>query len=384
MEFKLITKKLQNQLSDEEELIFKKWYDADVKHRDYFYKIRNNNYKNIESIQTKEAWKNIFKKLQLKKSRPYWQLSIAASIILIFGIICFFKIPNDFTAPEIQTLPNKTIAVVTEGKPVLTLENGNNIILNEENYNSQNVNSNGKELLYKRSTLADSIDLKYNVLTVPRGSDFFVRLSDGTNVWLNSESQIRYPVEFAGKSREVELIYGEAYFEVTSSALHDGANFIVTSHDQSVEVIGTVFNLASYQDSENTTTTLVEGKVMLNYKSTLEAQELKPSQQASFNNQTNQIEIKRVKTEDVTSWRNGILRFNNKTLEDIMASLSRWYNLEVHYEDENLKQQQFNGVFRKAQKIESILESIEKTKKAQFVIKDQTIYIVKATFNNSK
>ena len=376
MQFELLIKKLKNQLSAEEEIIFTEWYNSDVRHREYFYKIRKNHYKNFEPLERKEAWSLLSKKLNLKKPKPYLKLAIAASFIGLIGFLNYFNVKPNISESAPESAIAKSIIEQEEGKAVLTLGNGTDVVLTNQGYHNQNIKSNGSELIYAGSN-SETVqeEIVYNYLSVPRGGDFFVQLSDGTKVWLNAESKLKFPVEFKGNSREVELIYGEAYFEVSPSTLHRGANFIVRNQNQTIEVLGTEFNLKAYKEDKSIVTTLVEGKVSLGNSRMSNVKTLIPSQQATFSLETNKLNIELVNTDDATAWRKGILRFQNKSLKDIMVALSRWYDLEVNFEDEAIEQQRFNGIFRKTQEIGNILESIQKTQVATFQVDGKKIFV---------
>ena len=148
-------------------------------------------------------------------------------------------------------------------------------------------------------------------------------LSDGTKVWLNSESQLKYPVAFNdGETRQVELVYGEAYFDVSPSTAHKGARFKVFNQSQEVEVLGTEFNIKAYKDETNIYTTLVEGKVAISAAG--KNQILKPNQQSNLNLETGSIEITTVDVYNETTWIDGIFSFENKPLKEILKVLSRW------------------------------------------------------------
>ncbi len=149
---------------------------------------------------------------------------------------------------------------VGKDKATLTLGDGDVVVLDEENtFKTDKVKSNGKELIYNDDKNKNT-EIVYNYLTIPRGGQFHVKLSDGTEVWLNSESQLKYPVTFIdGSTREVELVYGEAYFDVSPSTEHNGSRFKVINQNQKIEVLGTEFNIKAYK-KEDVLTTLVEGK----------------------------------------------------------------------------------------------------------------------------
>ena len=167
--------------------------------------------------------------------------------------------------------------------------------------------------------------LKYNYLTIPRGGKFFVELSDGTKVWLNSETQLKFPVQFiAGQSREVELVYGEAYFEVSHSTDHDGDSFVVNQNEQQIEVLGTAFNISAYKGDNVIYTTLVNGSVALSKADAKDI--LKPGQQAKNIINASRFDIYEVDVAGATAWKDGLFMFNDETLEEMMNQLAHNFN----------------------------------------------------------
>lgn len=313
--------------------------------------------------------KNIFDKIQLelkgtkkKKTskkifffkRKVFKYGVAASLLILVSIMFFVKrnteLNNDIEAPVIV---NNDIEIGTD-KATLTLEDGTTIALEKgQQYITDNLRSDGEALIYKNQTSENS-KILYNYLTIPRGGQFHVVLSDGTEVWLNSASQIKYPKLFkAGEARQVELVYGEAYFDVSPSKKHQGSTFEVISKGQKIEVLGTKFNVKAYQDELFTYTTLVEGKVSLN---TLKNKTvLKPKDQHVLHIITNKVTINQVDVYYETAWIKGLFAFKNKSLKDIMTVLSRWYDIDVVFEDKKLETIEFKGVISKNQNIEEIL-----------------------------
>jgi len=376
MEFELIVKKLKNELSPKEAVAFGKWYNASAKHRAYFAKVSGNYLKETAPVATDEAWKSISSKLNKDQKNQYWKIAIAASIIGIITLSGFLQLIN---TPPITNIPNAMTSSpikIGDDKAILTLGNGTNIVLTNNTYQNNYIKSNGTQLIYDSINSQPNAEaIVYNYLTIPRGGEYFVKLSDGTKVWLNSDSKLKYPVRFSGTSRKVELIYGEAYFEVSPSTLHDGANFIVATQNQVVEVLGTEFNIKAYQEDAIIATTLVEGKVSLTNSATQQQEYLMPNQQLKLNTKTNKVSIQQVDPENIVSWKNGFFKFKNTSLKEIMIVLSRWYDMDVAFKDKDLKKKKFNGVFSKKQQIENILEAIQKTREAAFKIEGEKILI---------
>lgn len=388
MEFQLLLKKIKNELSPEEEVVFNRWYRASGKHRSYYAKICSNYSKQKEPVKTDEAWQLINSKLNRNHRNYYWQIAIAASVIGIIALAVFFQKTTNPNNPSTDTQPISSItepsipspppALIQIGKhkAVLTLGNGNEVVLTNKIYETSHTKSNGSQLIYESlNAQPPSENIVYNYLTIPRGGEYFVKLSDGTKVWLNSDSKIKYPVRFTGKSRKIELLYGEAYFDVSPSTLHQGANFVVQTNHQIVEVFGTQFNIKAYKEDPFIATTLVEGRVTLTNSLTRQKEKMVPNQQVKLNTETNKLSIYKVNPENIICWKDGFFKFKNKSLEEIMTVLSRWYAIEATFKNEGLKTKEFNGVFRKQQQIESILKSIEQTQEAAFQIEGEKIII---------
>lgn len=310
--------------------------------------------------------KNVFR---IKKIRQRILYGAAASLVIGLLTTGFFLNSKKLTPTEVKSpiVVNTPIEVGTD-KATLTLEDGTVVALQKGNkYQTKTAQSNGEEIVYKAGNRMAS-KTAYNFLTIPRGGQFHLVLSDGTQVWLNSETQLKYPVAFTdGATRQIELVYGEAYFEVSPSTKHKGAKFKVLNQSQEVEVLGTHFNIKAYKDETNVFTTLVEGKVAISSQG--KRQILNPSEQANLNRSNNTIAVTEVDVYNEISWKDGVFSFRKKPLAEIMKVLSRWYDIEVQFENQDSKNARFNGVLGKEQKIEDILKRIKKFK----VIKDYEI-----------
>ncbi|MCG2461686.1 DUF4974 domain-containing protein [Flavobacteriaceae bacterium F89] len=377
MEFKIILKKINSTLNEEEEAIFKEWYDESSIHRAYFKQVEENFQEAPETldIDIKNSWRQLQKRITpRKKWYSYWRYAAAAAVILLVASTLFFidKQQSSNTNFVPATVDNTTIEIGTD-KATLTLEDGSNVVLEKgKSYEADHLKSNGEKLIYKTLPESNKNEVAYNVLTIPRGGQFFIELSDGTKVWLNSESQLRYPVAFVdGVSRKVELVYGEAYFEVSHSTEHQGANFVVATQDQEVTVLGTEFNIKAYKEDAFIATTLVEGKVLVNNENT--TSQLSPGHQAMYDAGANTIDIIPVDVYNEISWKNGFFSFKNKSLKDIMTVLSRWYDIKVVFKNQNVENKTFNGVFSKKQELSDILSIIENTNEAKFEINGKII-----------
>ena len=169
------------------------------------------------------------------------------------------------------------------------------------------------------------------------------------------------------------MVYGEAYFEVSPSTNHKGAKFKVNHKAQEVEVLGTAFNVKAYKDETNIYTTLVEGKVEINTPNL--KQILRPNQQSNVDIIENKLSVSVIDVSTEISWKNGIFTFNGKSLKEIMKVLSRWYDVEVVFENKELELIKFKGVLEKEQPIEEILAIMKSSSITDYEIKDKVIIL---------
>ena len=339
----------------------------------------------VKQTNTEDAWNSIVTKLnntekftvgskKANRLHTFIKYAVAASIIFVAGFLYVNK-----TKEVKEDIKDSPAIVVQEpilpgtDKAILTLANGTSVALEKgENYKKDNLNSNGEELVYSPSS---SKEIAFNYLTVPRGGQFFIQLADGTKVWLNSDSKLKYPENFTeGKVREVELVYGEAYFDVSPSTDHKGAKFKVLSKYQDIEVLGTEFNVKAYTDEDKIYTTLAEGKVSLekeNVKSFLA-----PGQQAVTKQGIGKVTVQYIDVAAEISWKKGLFTFKRESLKQIMKTLSRWYNVDVVFLNKDLENIEFKGVFNKKQTIEEVLTLIQNTNFInQYKIDGQTVLI---------
>jgi len=327
-------------------------------------------------INKKEDWKKLKSKIEVPVRKLYWKYAAAAILVIALASTYLLK-DTLFNNPIENTTPIIVNNQIEPGidKATLTLEDGSQITLQKgTSYQTQNANSNGEEIIYNNNT---SPELVFNYLTIPRGGQFQLALSDGTRVWLNSETKLKYPVSFTdGESRQVELFYGEAYFEVSPSTEHKGANFKVLSpslpgeatkqahYNQIIEVLGTKFNIKAYKDEMMVYTTLVEGKVSVTVDPTTKNQQtttriLAPNQQSVVDVDNKNIEVASINVRNEIAWVDGEFILQGKNLKEIMKALSRWYDMEVTFANKELENVRFVGVLGKDQNIEDILNTIK-------------------------
>ena len=258
------------------------------------------------------------------------------------------------------------------GRVVLELNDGRTYFLDttrvvETGIEGSLAKAERKSLVYEKR---ETEELIYNKVTVPRAGEYALTLSDGTRVWLNSDTEIRYPVAFSGKQRIVFLT-GEAYFEVTKDSTRP---FRVVVNDMEVKVYGTSFNVNTHYRG-TVQTALVEGKVGIRVKSTGEEFLLKPNQVAKFDVQGKDVEVSDVDTYYYTAWRVGEFVFQNETIEEIMDRLCLWYDTEVFYANDDVKGKRFTGVIARFTDVADVLHLIGETATVRFNLKGNTITV---------
>lgn len=343
------------------------------------------NAKDISQEQADLIYNSIIKnKPQQKRTYKLWAISIAASILLCMsiGLIIYRsykpqsqqKTVINTTKPKVQDfLPGKN-------KAVLTLSNGNEVIL-DDTQSGKIANQGGVvisklndgQIAYssahagqKSTSSADQL----NTLTIPKGGQYQLTLPDGTLVYLNSASSLTYPTKFAGKDRKVTLS-GEAYFEV---AKNPKMPFIVNvNNKQQIQVLGTHFNVEAYTDERVINTTLLEGSVKILYKNKQAI--LKPGQVA-INSMGTDLDIKPADIDEAMAWKNGLFIFNNENITSVMKKISRWYDVEVVFKG-NMENVNFLGNYSRTKSLASLLKNIELMENVNISIEGRRITVTR-------
>jgi ferric-dicitrate binding protein FerR (iron transport regulator) len=335
--------------------------------------MKNHKPDNIDAESISEAEKNQLKARILssvenhrrKKKKLRYAMALAASIAVLFASGLYFnqeKEPSitDFVKSS-KKLQNRNAEKVT-----LILNKGENVNLDEDDptitYSASGKNvSVGNSRSLNQETL-DNDEVVYNTLVVPYGKRSKMKLSDGTTVWINSGSRLIYPAVFGKEKREV-YVEGEAIFEVTHN---ENRPFIVSSENQEIEVLGTLFSVNNYDDEGTVFTVLKSGSVQIsyskndsdNYDKTLK---ITPGTFAGYNKKTNKMSSKKVDVARYFSWREGVLIFKNDDLNTIMRRLSRYYNIDITIDSERLANETFSGYLDLKDDVEKVMETIKKT-----------------------
>lgn len=326
---------------------------------------------NLEK-QKEDSWQCIEKRLKdntapKRLTRSFkFKLSIAASA-LILGSFSFYmvgRLKSDKTkAIELQDIQSG------RQQAKLIVSDGTVYDLNGKNHE---VISDKSGIRYKNGdTLAKVTSSKLVTLLTPKGGNYKLTLDDGTRVWLNAQSSLRYPTSFSGGKERIVELKGEAYFEVAHNSKQP---FIVNTAIQKVKVLGTSFNINAYANENRTITTLVNGRVQINDKSDHKLQILTPLQQAS--NDGTSVAVENVDTDLYTAWKEGTFRFRSTPLPVALRQIERWYDLEIDYKDipENIK---IHASISRDSNLSTVLHALEKITGLKFNVKGRSVRMMK-------
>jgi transmembrane sensor len=379
----LIARHIKRELTADEKTVLANWLNEDRHNRELFSKLTDEaeiggQLASFSSFEKEKAWAKIAKKtgLKTKGNAPMhtkrWFPYAAAFLLLATGIAVnrYFnkKGPVKLLAHQ------QTDILPGSNKAVLILADGSKIILDEAkpgkigSQHSVEIDKMPNGSIEYRDDGPTQANAAANALITPRGGQYEVVLEDGTRVWLNAGSSLKYPATFSGNERHVEL-KGEAYFEVAKNAARP---FFVKTDRQTVEVLGTHFNINSYTDEKATRTTLLEGSVRITGYDGGHMIKLKPGQQATLSGK----ELKLVADPDIDeaiAWKNGKFLFANTDLRTIMRMLSRWYDVDVTYNGP-VAERHYRGSISRNVPVSQVFE-ILKTSGINFTINGRTIIV---------
>ena len=375
IDWNIIQKKIKGQISSTEEEVLEKWLNASLKHRTYFKKAEAFLKKGAEDLDldlvpntTNELMRKLDSKSKVIQIRRFLSYSAVIALPILLATVMLFLGEKRFNeqmaqlhmSTAVESDQNRALLITSSGK-TYDLESGIDQAIDEEQ--GVKIRKYLKAgLKYENKTPSQKTELVYNTLKTAKGGEYQLELADGTTVHLNCDSELRYPVNFGQGERRVEL-KGEAFFEVTKN----GQAFIVDVQDVSVEVLGTKFNVMAYADEESIQTTLVSGKVKVavNSEDKPTSLYLEPGKQASWNKLSGDLDCKEVETELYTSWVEGYFRFEDQRLEDIMRTISRWYDIKVFYQNPDLKNKRLTGKIQRFEDFSVLANMIEKISGAE-------------------
>ena len=369
---------LLDELDDVEREEVKAWLEESEGNKEYFREFQRVYLEfqwGVYAREVKSDFNLLRKKLRKRSSLQVWYGVAAAVVILLSvgGILLW-------NSGEIEEKPVQVAKKVTiqpgKSQAILVLSSGEEVAMGnvsrqlEEKDGTSVVVSETGRISYQsaegKGGITKDTARVMNRLVIPRGGEFNLTLSDGTHVWLNAETELRYPVQFNGKERVVYL-KGEAYFEVSKNKEKP---FLVQVDDMSVKVYGTEFNVNTYNNIE---TVLVTGSVSMNQggKEVL----LKPNQKGVFDQVSGKITVADVDVLAYVSWKNGDFIFRNESLNSIMDKLSRWYGLEVLYQDARLQNVRLSGNLKRYKDVRELFVSFEKISDARFKVQGNKVIV---------
>ena len=361
-----IAKSMAGELSDEELQLLDEWRMTSARNHQLYDRIvsrerREAKRRHFTAFDKVSGWQGYSKKLkETEKKVNRWRVFLRYAAILLIPLSA--TVYGGLRSGE-ETVSLADLNAITPGgtRAELVLPSGevvdlvakSGVISRGEN---TVINNEGKTLSYKSiGNQAPMDSLRYNEVIVPKGGEYQLVLSDGTLVYLNSMTKIRFPERFSEKCREVEVC-GEAFFEV---AENKRVPFVVKTDAYEITVLGTKFNVTAYADEQVATTTLVEGAVSISGKCIGEAKALRPNEQFVLDRVSGSVEIKNVDVNYYTAWKDGMFRFRDVRLEEIMHVVERWYDMTVVYEDESVRDLHFGFNMSRLETIEPLLNIFE-------------------------
>ncbi len=419
IDWTLIQKSIDGNLTQEEETLLNEWLSQSEKHKEFYYSAtRKGKSDPVEGLKPEELQiqkERLFSKIAVTQSSAKTVLSgkqsgnqalkasiirkkwlVAATIALPFllgSLFLFLSYNHSFTfktaISKLEVIDKVENLSPGSNKAILILEDGRRVALGQENtvikegatqiisqnhqlqYNTNRVDSN---LINQEVDSVENFDreekIVKNRLLIPRGGEFVLKLSDGTKVWLNSETYIEYPVKFIGETREVTIV-GEAYLEV---AKNDKVPFIVKTEDFNVRVVGTSFNINSYREMDNSNITVETGKVDV-IRPSGKTTRVEVNQQLTVNRLTNEQTLERVDPSVALAWKDGYFYFDKESLEKIAKQLGRWYDAEISISSLHLAKIRFSGKVLKYQNASEVLDMLTLTGELQYAISKGQIEI---------
>ena len=377
---KLFAKALADDLDEEERRRLNEWVEESPRHVEEWEALRREmtTDKRTLGLQREGArlvdayWRQFRRRAMGGGNRrlvPVWLRYAVAVIVPLLAVSSYF-----FLAERQPQRPAKVaVAPILPGtyKARLILDDGRQVALDSavrvqvREVPGMDVKAEDNVLVYTPGDTMTQEEMKYNTLEIPRGGEYALRLADGTQVWLNAETSLKYPVAFLGRERRVEL-NGEGYFVVAKDNAHP---FIVSVNGVDVKVLGTSFNISAYDG--RVVTTLAEGKVAM--RSATDSVTLVPDRQATWDGE--RMTVTKVDARNYGLWREGVFFFEDMPLENILDALARWYNVHVFYQNPALKSMRFSVEIKRYEHIDTILRRIAETKRVKFSVNDRTVSV---------
>jgi len=384
----LVLKYLRGALNSFEEEAFKNWLNQNEANKAFLKAVQDEAKLKEEldfyaSIDNKKNWQGLVEKIhpepKINKLWPNQTVLKYAAVFLLLSL-SFLAVYINHKQPELASKTPTTISDLAEIKPgkdkaILTLADGTELLLNESsengllraNHHIKITKQNGRVIYQFIGKPAVGAELEYHTITTPNGGQYQLVLPDGTQVWLNAASSLRFPVDFIKGERKITLT-GEGYFEVIKNKEQP---FKVIANNTIVEVLGTHFNIKAYGEENSTKTTLLEGSVKVNKAN--EGVVLKPGFQA-VTGKTDKIITSPADLEQTMAWKEGYFQFNNEDFDSIVAQLERWYNIEIIYPS-TISSWKFNGAIPRNTNLNQLLQIFELSGSIKFSVEGRRVMV---------
>ena len=368
----LLMRYVLGEMNDDEKVLVREWIAADEKHAEY--------YKDFQMFHLKMEWgmranavvhdslvRRRVKARQRRLRVLYWSVACLIVLFSVGGIL--WMLPEDepvYVTEKIEPGKSKAVLYMASGDVVNV--DGQTGVMKEKD--GTRIEIDGKEgIAYQVTGGQQQEETLSNRIVIPRGGEFKLILADGTAVWLNSDSELSYPTAFAGQKREV-FLRGEAYFDVKPDSLHP---FIVHVDEVRIQVLGTQFNINTYAEG-SIKTVLVEGSVDLRNRAG-EHVVLTPNRMADYRTVEGRFELTDVDVQPHVAWREGNFIFQSESLESIMNKLSVWYDLNVFYANEGLRDIRLSGNLERFSDVGKLFSKFEQISEARFKIQGKNVII---------
>ena len=382
---KLLEKYRDGLCTEEEQALVESWHLNEISTRN-----SDINHAELKSAR-KQIWTAIEEETEInpnKKNAIWLKLAAAAVILFFIGVVVNKKTGKELVAH--QEISKNEIKIIQPGgnKATLTLGDGSKISLTDatdgviaKQAGIDITKTNNGELIYTVTNSSNSKKDFYNTIETPRGGQYQINLPDGTKVWLNAESYLRYPAAFDDTQRTVEL-KGEAYFEVAKRFNKKGSRVafkVITNlgsgRNQEVEVLGTHFNINAYSNEPSNKTTLLEGSVKVKNLASGLMGLLNPDQQSVINPSSPSVLIKAIDAEEAVAWKDGFFSFNDENLITIMNKISRWYDVDIDYKGNKIDKT-FGGRISRFNSVNEVLDMLQTTGAVRFKIEGRRILVM--------
>ena len=380
---RIIAASLKGNANDEEQRTLREWLSVSTRNKKIYDEFKDGKRLEQKIVESQQInWKNDYQHFITKRQRTRnnrrMKTIIRYAAILTLPIVAagiFLLQKNDrqtiVSISEVIKPGEHKAVLITGGGERITLSDSTLSPIQEQNGMIVNVTNNKVSYILPEDSLCTQGSPIFNTLQIPRGGEYFLTLADGTEVWLNAETEIRYPVQFTGDKRVVYLD-GEAYFTV---APDKNKPFTVVSTHASVSVLGTQFNFRAYPEERDVQTTLVSGSVIMQSEKYKQQIKLVPGEQGVLEKNSAKLMKQEVNTYLYTAWKDGRFAFRDARLEDLFNILARWYDLSVFYQSPEAKDIRFTGDLNKTDDFKSILKIIEQNERVIFTVNQRTVFI---------